>query len=570
MTIDVHLVLLETGSNQAFIFGSNKLRECVGASELVRGVVSRDLLGEELKRLGLQAGDIEEATTQTEVIIAASGKAMLLVKDAADGHRIIGAITSRALRETPGLTVLGVVGEPFPFDEGKLHEQVGAVHRLYETVRSSLPGPESRFQRLPIIAECATTGLPASWIVAEGERQLLVSTVARSKQTKKDGALSRIRRDVEPLDWDLSRSFDHLAKWVEGREDDRWLAMIHADGNGLGEIFLDFANKTNAKGDRDYAARLQRFSTDIDTWTRSAFRRALEQVMRYHRTNEPLPVLPLVLGGDDLTVVCEGRLALPLTAYFLKYFEEETRAVTEQIPSRPYLTACAGVAIVKPHFPFAAAYDLAEGLCHSAKEVKRRRRDEATGAYLASSLDFHVLYDSTAFDLDPIRNHMTADRGRTRLFGGPYVLTAEPRAGDAGADASWSDLHSWNTLVQRAAALDTADEDDDRPAVPSHLLHALRSAVQQGHAVGMAQAAQVYARLGGQAKAALDRLLPDSPRDRRPFFGESKPGGEADGSGEPLRFTQLLDLMELHALLPERFHRDWTYDPAVAEPGGAA
>lgn len=575
MNVDVHLVLIETGGNQGFIFGSNKLRECVGASELVRRVVAEDFLGQELERLGFAVGKIEDPASDTEIVVAVSGKAMLLVKDAAKGRRIVGAITSRALRDAPGLTVLGVVGRQFPFGTGNMQAQVGAIHRLYETARSTLPGPESRFQRLPIVAECATTGLPASHVMQEGDRSILVSAVAKAKQGRKDQALHRIRTDIQPADWDLSASFDHLSKMVDGREDDSWLAMVHADGNGLGEIFVDFADQAHTGDDRDYVGKLRRFSNDIDAWTRTAFRRALEQVMVYHEELSPLPILPLVLGGDDLTVVCEGRLALPFTAYYLKYFEEETRAVSDLIPSRPYLTASAGVAIVKPHFPFAAAYDLADGLARSAKEVKRRQRDDASGAYLNSALDFHVLYDSTAFDLDLIRERMAVDGATTRLFGGPYVLAAQATVSDdraADVDATWADLHSWNALLHRASALDKADDDDDRPTVPSHVLHALRSAVQQGHAVGTAHASQLHARLGGKGQAALNRLLPTSTGNPRPFFIESttKTTSETGEASPPIRFTQLLDLMELHALLPERFHRDWTHDPAVVEPGGAA
>jgi hypothetical protein len=37
-----------------------------------------------------------------------------------------------------------------------------------------------------------------------------------------------------------------------------WLAIVHADGNGLGQVFLKFDQYT--AGDQDYLDRLRRFS----------------------------------------------------------------------------------------------------------------------------------------------------------------------------------------------------------------------------------------------------------------------------------------------------------------------
>ena len=68
--------------------------------------------------------------------------------------------------------------------------------------------------------------------------------------------------------------------------------------------------------------------------------------------------LPGIVGGDDLTVFCHGKYSLEFTRVFWQQFEEQTKgktAITE-IAKKAFgvgqLSACAGVAIVKRHFPF--------------------------------------------------------------------------------------------------------------------------------------------------------------------------------------------------------------------------
>ena len=63
---------------------------------------------------------------------------------------------------------------------------------------------------------------------------------------------------------------------------------------------------------------------------------------------DPLPVVPIVLGGDDMTVVMDGRFAIQFTIDFLSKFEELTGAdLTVTGITKDKVTTCAGVAVVK-------------------------------------------------------------------------------------------------------------------------------------------------------------------------------------------------------------------------------
>ncbi len=83
---------------------------------------------------------------------------------------------------------------------------------------------------------------------------------------------------------------------------------------------------------------------------------------------ERLPFRPIVFGGDDVTFVCEGRLGLPLAAHYLARLAEGI------LPDGDPLYARAGIAIVKTHYPFARAYELADELCGVGQALHREIR----------------------------------------------------------------------------------------------------------------------------------------------------------------------------------------------------
>jgi hypothetical protein len=106
-----------------------------------------------------------------------------------------------------------------------------------------------------------------------------------------------------------------------------------------------------------------------------------------------LPFRPLVSGGDDITFVCDGRIGLDMAVRFIEAFESKTQEI---LGTR--LTACAGIAIVNAHYPFARAYELAEELCQSAK--KERHDSKQTNLSL---IDWHYTPGGLYSDLDGLR-----------------------------------------------------------------------------------------------------------------------------------------------------------------------
>ena len=537
-------MLLETSGNQHYIFATNKLRENFGASELTRNA-GEGWLMEAVKEIATHPlFNLDERATiedqrqallnqdsifgdnppLLEVIVAASGKAILITQDEAAAKQIVQSLTTKALTDAPGLDLCGAILDVGQEEIDKLQvaasdtfaKQFSAlmrgVHERYAFVHAKRPGNATRFLRLPIVDVCKTSGLPAETLKKSPGEDIWQgrSAVSLAKEKARETARSRLDRlleheNIESHGWTFPKDSQQLEQTLSNSDgENTWLAVIHADGNGLGQIFLDFAHHLD-ESERTLGhafIKFREFSIELDRCTEEAFRKALLKTFGNEYQGAYLPMVPLILGGDDLTVLCDGRRALNFIANFLLAFEHTTResdtvkAIAKKALGKDNLSACAGVAIVKPHFPFSVAYELTEALIKSAKTVKQRvqYKDNVGNlkTYPCSALDFHILYDSSNIDLDDIRDRrLTVDNGTTKLTGKPYVVSdiskeeiSEKKISED--SQAWLNQHCWSQLLEKVKQMQAIEQSQDRddtnnePVLPRSQVYGLRQTLFSG------------------------------------------------------------------------------------------
>lgn len=470
-----HWVLIDTGGKQRYIFGSSRLRHVVGASQLIHEV-GTEWVPEAVARLGLPP-DI--------VVMTASGKALLLVDSADDGRAVIREVTRRALRQAPGLQVTGAVGPAFnPSDDAAHEEALRETHKLHGEVRAGRPDPAVRDRVFPWHRLCRDSGLPAEtmYVYGDGEPAVPMSAGMLARSEARDRAFERLHRKLGDLLFVVPGHLDVL-------QHSGWIAVVHADGNGVGGLFRDFVQNvaaaegvtrqvslaTHRRYQHDVAAQL-----DDATW--EAVREAIGKLVEARRDEDLRGrLLPIVVGGDDVTVACDAALAVDFVRYFADAFARQTAekptlaAVAKAATGQAGLTASAGIAVVKPHHPFARSYQLAESLTVSAKQFKYEGRTLA-------AFDVHVAHASTLRDLELLREYIPVDdkpspdngstpassaqEKRIARYAGPYLLGSAEELPEALRDRSvarldevsgWLGADGWLSGAQAHALRDAAD-----------------------------------------------------------------------------------------------------------------
>lgn len=450
---------------QGFIFKTNELKDIVGASELVE-----DICTSLFEKVLYQENPARQTLKEDpQAILHAAGNIKYLFHDEDECRRIVRVFPRTVIEYAPGITVSQAVvqyneSSGFPAAVSELEKRLRAQrNNQMRSLSIGLMGIERSRQ----------TGLPVQYVYKQ--EHLDASTFAKrwaikpslesdGEITRKESTMKLCRKlflgEEERPESSQKLEARQIAFDVEkmtGQND--WLAIIHADGNGLGQIVMKVG------GEQD---TFKQFSTQLDRATVQAAHEAYIEVMdRHHLVGKgKIPFRPIVLGGDDLTVICRADLAVDFAKQFIDRFEHYTHEYLEPMITgddkrppvftegrvRDRLTACAGIVFMKSSFPFYAAYELAEQLCTAAKKDAKRKPAIKEGRELpASCLMFYKIQDSFVESYDQIveRTLTSHEDQRRKLNFGPYYLHRE----------DISDTNRWtiDTITKYVDDLDSTD-----------------------------------------------------------------------------------------------------------------
>jgi hypothetical protein len=421
----VVLVRLETTSNQAFLATSSKARHLVAASELLH----RSTTG------WVRDAVADLPGSAVTVVTAVSGVAILLVDSHQAGRGIVRQVTRRALDEAPGMIVHGAVVELASRDGEGLADALGrSARRLVDNRARTADGVRADLM-VPLVAPCPTTGRPAAGLLKaadskDGRGGPVSAFVLRVEQERLRDAAFRRMVDIavgaatgEDEKGRRLSGMDDLIDRIESRagDDARWMAVVHADGNGIGAVFIGLSGELRRIDDLGEAVdRFRAVSEAVDRAAQEALRAAVEVVTRGR--DEPPAVLPLVCAGDDLTMLVEADIALELTIAYAREFEQRTGEDAD-IPSKG-LTVGAGIAVTKPGHPILFGLELSEALASGAKATGRRARAEDDAANPAT-IDLHVLQGSGGLGIDDVRPAVVSAGEALPLTAGPWSVARD-------------------------------------------------------------------------------------------------------------------------------------------------
>ena len=431
-------MVMGTVSLQRYIFQSNRLKENIGASSLAKYWFDEGLV-RAFKDASCSfdrsawAGYVEDpercapktssgAGTDVSIIYVGGGNAALLCRDEDTARKVVRVWSSNLLGGAPGLRIAAGYGAVSGSLRKAYLEALNDLARCEEALPFGAP-----LHALPVVRTCITTGLPASepsWERDEEDQWISRSAARKRRQVGSDSNLGLAQMTIADEFKDVlkGRKFAVDLDSLGGCEGQSHVAVVHADGNGMGELLMNLVYG-NADGD-EFLHHLRVFSASVSRLARHAleetlkyFEKALQALGNDLSLNTGIfPLRPIVYGGDDLTFVCDGRVGLDLAACYLKKFSEGKVTVGGE---QRCVDACAGVAIVPTKFPFARAYGFAEELCGLAKH--KRRQKGSTGSWI----DFQLVQGGTARSVSALRGAQYRSFEGQTLHQRPYRVPEE-------------------------------------------------------------------------------------------------------------------------------------------------
>ena len=628
-----YLVMLQTNSNQPFIFSSPRLREQIGASF-------------EITLLSKWVKDKAEELLDTKTLPSSfwvsdsSGKVIVRFTEA-DGDpkelakRLIREVTLRALTDAPGLDVTGVF---IPAAPGALEaKDLEKLDRAFSEYSLNRRPAAARFPQFPFLERGSESALPASPMLTEDDcrelrryaretldvplltdedtnfspptqtdqdaqealslpsrvkrawsrsaRRLQLQDVVSRWSPEDQSSWSKRIKDLSEDPFQLEGAFQDLPQ-VDDTSDTftalSTVGVIHIDGNGVGAIMRDLkrahdavkkiANKrpdmTIISGIDDLQSFIMSVNKRLDDVVKDAIALSWYDVQELtpKDAQEPtpktvVPIVPVLVGGDDVTVYTGGSYAIPFAEAYIHHYEELTKddrllsvlaivaggkktdaperdcfEIKDYIIQEPGpLTASAGVAIVGRNFPFHIAYDLAEELVSRGKKLGKY-----PGTVPCSTINFHVLRDATVLDPDDTLDEY---KGRTQR---PFLIGhyAQDRIM---AEADMSPKDWWVQILRTVAAFDGKKPDDPTQTTGDPFPRARANRIVKLLAEGYAEKATTEWDVALQNATGAGRLakqlenLPPHPSD-------------SAGTGDSLKQIKwLLDLIDLSGNLPDRY-----------------
>ncbi|MBN1935026.1 MAG: hypothetical protein JW934_10195 [Anaerolineae bacterium] len=375
-----YLLAAEADKIQDLLFRSARLREVVGGSQLLTrfcGEVPSPLL-----------------PPNAEVVVSDGGSFRILFDNKTQAQRV-GECLAEVYHRATGGTLS--VAEPMPVngDFGAVSEQ--AEENLRRAKRWREGWQEQ--PHLPYMAFCASCGIGlavAHRAYHEGEEpQYLCESCLNKDAERPAGELGEFLRDfyrevvgeegLKRADWPGKekrrdrKEIDPLED-VADYDSRRYAAYLLADGNDMGKVFG--------------ACQTPEQMRDLSTRLSPALRRALAEPTRMipldGRPNF-IPVLPLILGGDDVFALIPAPWALDFAQRFCQAYEQEMQNLFAEIGlkgvSAP--TVSAAVVICKSKHPYRLAHETGESRLKEAKRVVKRLG--LNGGQPCSAVNFEVV-----------------------------------------------------------------------------------------------------------------------------------------------------------------------------------
>ncbi len=174
----------------------------------------------------------------------------------------------------------------------------------------------------------------------------------------------------------------------EGRQ---YVAYLQADGNNMGSLFNSCTPQ-----------QLKVVSERLEVITREALAKAIEGLIGVWVDPTNLPILPLIMGGDDVFAVMPAKWAFDVARRFCDFFEKDMQDFLAKEGISFPVTVGASVIICKSSYPYKVAHNFGHHLLEKVKDVGKQEDIPITtvGIDMISGSDVRTSASTVAYPLE--------------------------------------------------------------------------------------------------------------------------------------------------------------------------
>lgn len=498
------LAMHDVRAKQKFIYRSERLKEIIGGSGIIRDVFddylydaakevrNKELDNKQIKDSAAIYNYNKEASDEGrfsfedfkgrmngdqyigEVIYDGGGNLFVLYKNADICKKVTAAFTRKILENIGTLKVICTFIEnlnPGDYD--------GDRKRLYEKhhYTESQEDPIAPYGTLPIVQADYLTSMPLTNFYKIAGKNTAVTKEVYAKYCKySDCEKEKFSKDKNK-DKSTRIVYENiLDNLVEQKGEESLLAVIYIDGNNMGAKIAEYTNSDNDKSYDSCISKLREFSKEIQADFIDGRLKTIDEKINESFEKRGNGVFRLVVGsGDEITIITNARAAFKVACAYL----DGLKGLKKESGESKGWSSCAGISIFHSHTPFADAYRIAEECCETGKQYMKKRaaeakkkKDEAQSrndteqAERAEKeqkkwenvcmLDFHFNQGAIGVSLEDIR-----DAERTSEFSVPWLICE----GDSSEDDSCEEgVISCVVDVQQTQDNSQSVKHDEKPA----------------------------------------------------------------------------------------------------------
>ncbi|ELR63888.1 hypothetical protein C942_03232 [Photobacterium marinum] len=497
----MYIAQLECKRIQTFLFASSRLRDMVAANallghtlriELVKAAINNNSCSPEGttspltgKTTGKDTAISDWSTTEMfshGILSRDGGHFYALFPDKKKAESFITVAHSILQENLPGIAAEYAIFE---------HNSPQSQH-CFTSLTFTQP-PE-----LPIFARCQQSGHGAA---EKSTKRLLNDTklqptkryISRITSKKNEHFYNTFKKAIEFTSGDYAS--EQMQQWVEDEKSisdfdalagSDYLAVISADGNNMGARFKQYLNKKDPNHQASFIdnqkcaeAFFSSARNALKTATQSALNNTFDEIIEQ---NKPLPFHLLMLGGDDLLLVCRAKQAHKLVQAIDTHLQQHP--IADDHP----LTMAYGIAIASYTLPFYRLYHCAEALNASAKVLARSQAAPQNGIQ-PSGLDWQIVTQSWIDDPIAERKKHKIVRYREQTKDITLLLTQKPYLLANNTPDTESPFARLNTLAKALTNPNKADkqqkpgsgqEDNAEPLFARNQLLKLQASLPKG------------------------------------------------------------------------------------------